>query len=323
MAKGPIITDEIKRIIAGVYDAHRDWRAKQVQFAVNERLHGSGPGLSAVQKVLTEIRKRDEYRTPELKGLDEPWSLASSSINPNYELPPEAIPIVLEAKRIRNLYIKRQLRGELTSEHITKIRHMAEKRGTPAAQMLIEQLEEPILPLSVREAQWIARIYYVFKDKVISEEIAVWAGYYAGYEKECELAGITCNTSDTDNGLLWGDIRLYSLWRLMRHIPDKQREKVEDIERNIFGHILEGMELSPMGWTLYRLWLELIIGKTRGKWLKLSTKELEDVAKRLRDWVLEQEPVEEFSHPKELLKELFFEDREVNQNSSMTNGGTS
>ena len=64
MAKGPVIPDDVKRDIAEVYLEHRDWRAKEIQSEVNSRLRKRNykinpdwPGLSAVQKQLTQIRK--------------------------------------------------------------------------------------------------------------------------------------------------------------------------------------------------------------------------------------------------------------------------
>jgi hypothetical protein len=302
MAKGPIITDEVKRIIAAVYDAHRDWSAKQVQFAVDKRLHGNGPKLSATQKELAKIRKTDEDRTPESKGLDEPWSLASSSINPEYELPPEVIPIVLEAKRIRSRFIKGQLRGHFgmqTAYIVHELREMPPECSTA----FLENMDKPKQPLSVREAKWIARIYYVLKDRVTPEGIYYWAQFYADYEKACELAGITCNTSDMDNALVTGDFYAYLYWLLELSATDEQKKEADDMDRNEFGYILEDIELSQLGWTLYELWLNSIIHEAE-KWPNLSIEEREDIVKRLRDWVLEQEPVEELSYPKELLEEV-------------------
>ena len=48
MAKGPIITDRTRQIIAEVYLQHTDWRAKEIQDQVNRRMSGYGPGLSAI-----------------------------------------------------------------------------------------------------------------------------------------------------------------------------------------------------------------------------------------------------------------------------------
>lgn len=304
MAKGPIITAAVRLLISEIYIAHPDWRAKEVQCEVDKRLHGKGPGLSAVQKELAEIRKRDEDRSPESKGLDRPWSLASLVIKSEYELPPEVIPIVLEAKRQRSLDIKQSLSAE-AAKRIVHIRHIVEDIRTPRSQWFLKSLDEPIQPFSVREAKWIARIYHVLKDRETPEAIGRWAHHYAEYEKACELAGVTCNTSCVDIGLLIGDYGAYLQWTIEEAMSDISygQKEAHDIERNVFGHTLKDIELTPLGWTLYHLWLSSIVSSAQ-KWPNLSTKEREDVVKRLRAWVLEQEPVEELRHPEELLKEV-------------------
>lgn len=54
------------------------------------------PSVSAVQKELTEIRKNIDKKSPELKGLDEPWSLGSLT---KYDISPEALPAVMSVYR--------------------------------------------------------------------------------------------------------------------------------------------------------------------------------------------------------------------------------
>ncbi|MFC2047213.1 hypothetical protein ACFLTK_02920 [Chloroflexota bacterium] len=93
MAKGPVITDRVKQQIAGVYLEHPDWRAKEVQYEVDCLLSGRGPGLSAVQKELTKIRKRDKERSSELRSLDRPWSIGTLM---EYDIPPEALPKIVQ-----------------------------------------------------------------------------------------------------------------------------------------------------------------------------------------------------------------------------------
>lgn len=100
MAKGPKITDEVIGQIAKVYLEHPDWRAKEIQHEAHARLrkHNPGipagwPGLSAVQKVLTEVRANETIRPPASKRLDGPWSIDTLA---EYEIPPEALPAVLK-----------------------------------------------------------------------------------------------------------------------------------------------------------------------------------------------------------------------------------
>lgn len=92
MAKGPIITDKTREVITKIYLDHPDWRAKEVQHAVNIELKGKGPGLSAVQKELTKIRKSPS------RPFDKPFSLASLA---EYDIPPEARPAVMSAYKRR------------------------------------------------------------------------------------------------------------------------------------------------------------------------------------------------------------------------------
>ena len=93
MAKGPLITDRTRKMIADVYLKHRDWRAKEIQDAVNRQMNGKGPGLSAVQKELTKIRKRDAELSAESSELDMPWTTFSLA---KYPVTPEAVPTLLK-----------------------------------------------------------------------------------------------------------------------------------------------------------------------------------------------------------------------------------
>ncbi len=76
MSLGPHLTDEVVQCIAEVVDENPDWVAKQVHAAVNQRLGGYGPGLSAVQKKMKILRER--INKEKGKGLEEPWCLGSS-----------------------------------------------------------------------------------------------------------------------------------------------------------------------------------------------------------------------------------------------------
>ncbi len=91
MAKGPIITDEVKQIIASVYLANIDWRAKEIQREVNNLCKGRGSWLSAVQKVLTKVRR--SYDELAQHWEEDTWSLFSYY---HFEVPPDALPIVLQ-----------------------------------------------------------------------------------------------------------------------------------------------------------------------------------------------------------------------------------
>ncbi|HEY33142.1 MAG TPA: hypothetical protein G4O10_08570 [Dehalococcoidia bacterium] len=89
MARGPIITEEVKSLIASVYLKHKKWYAWEIQGEVNRILKGDGPGISAVQKQLTKLRKADEESD---KLLEEPWDNGAMT---RYSIPPEALPDIM------------------------------------------------------------------------------------------------------------------------------------------------------------------------------------------------------------------------------------
>ena len=103
MARNPIITDEVEALIRRFHLRHPSWKAKDIQKRVSQLLHNKypelpekWPGLSAVQKVLATIRKRE-------KGLsdsseDKLWSLSSTA---KYPIPSEALPTVMAAYKKR------------------------------------------------------------------------------------------------------------------------------------------------------------------------------------------------------------------------------
>jgi len=313
MARGTVLTEGIKRLIATLYLEHPDWRAQKIRKEVINRSHRvmpyvdpDWPGLSAVQKQLTMIRRRDA----EMAGdpLDAPWSLGSLGMKQEYELPPEVIPIVLDVK-------KNQPKPD--PERTAKLKRELEDIHTPRAMQLLKHLEKHPLPFTVREAKWIARITFALKDRLTSEGIGWWAHFYAEFERSCELAGVTCDTSNLDIGLLNRDFLAYLGWTLSEDMLNG-KQKAQDIERKMFGHTLEDIELTPLGWKLYQLWLGLVEVRAE-KWPKLSIKEREDFVKRLRAWVIEKEPVEELMSPEELLTEveysMLFGETPIRQNT--------
>jgi hypothetical protein len=130
MARGNVLPESMKILIAQVYLEHPDWRTRKIREEVIRRWHQASlnyddpnwPGLSAVQKLLAEYRKKHEEQAFELKELDRPWGILDTA---KYPIPPEILPTVLEAWGMK--------------------------------------LEEDN-PITIREALWIARLYYVFKE---------------------------------------------------------------------------------------------------------------------------------------------------------------
>jgi len=91
MAKGPRISNETQQTIMAVYVEHPNWLVKEIQAEVDRLTEGKAPGISAVQKLLYQIKSRKAE--PQFKSLDRPWNLGTLSEHP---MPPEVIPKLLE-----------------------------------------------------------------------------------------------------------------------------------------------------------------------------------------------------------------------------------
>ncbi|MFC1933651.1 hypothetical protein ACFLXX_00675 [Chloroflexota bacterium] len=306
MAKGAHLTQQVKILIAQIHLSHPDWGATKMHEKLLEDLKSLGldrifgpnwPSVSTVQKELTDIRKRDEVRTPESKDLDNPWSLGTLGMKHEFELPSETIPVILAIKRSRDSSLNQRIKS--TNE---ESRELHNKWKVPLDK--IDKVLEQLKPFSVREAKWVARLFHVLKDKANIEEMGLWAHHYSGIEKVCEVANVKCDTSYSDIGIINGDFYTYLLWTVSGDMPNSQ-QMFQDAEIQIFGNALETIELTPMGWRLYGVWLNGIQNRSKSKkWQILSIEEQRDIATRLRAWVLNQEPVEEFMCPEELLKEV-------------------
>jgi hypothetical protein len=166
MAKNPLITSEVKRVITKIYFEHPDWRAKEIRDEVETQLHEQNlhfkpgwPGLSAVQKELTTIRKRESERPSELDELDKPWSVGSLNKHP---IPPESLPAVMR------VYYAERL-DQRTFEYLKKAQNL----------------------LTIRQALWIARLATVYKDPVTLVYIA---RFYAMDERVAEVQGKSLET---------------------------------------------------------------------------------------------------------------------------------
>ena len=95
------LTDDVKTLIAEFHLRHPKWKAPMIQIRVSELLHHKNPqlpkgwpGLSAVRKVLTEVKKIASEPSPE----DKPWSTAMLD---SYPIPPQALPVVLKVWKSR------------------------------------------------------------------------------------------------------------------------------------------------------------------------------------------------------------------------------
>ena len=84
MAKGPIVSKKIKQDVAAIYRAHPDWLVKEVQREIDKITNGRAPGISSIQKIMVEI-KRKEAEEPFI-NQDRPWSLGTLNESPEYLL---------------------------------------------------------------------------------------------------------------------------------------------------------------------------------------------------------------------------------------------
>lgn len=171
LGRGPSIPQDVELLIATVYLEDTNRAAKEVMAEVHKRL-GKGqrrpgwPGISAVQKKITEIRKNQASTGPDRQ--DRPWSLLALA---DYDIPPEALPSILKA----------WAHGE---EPI-----LARVWPAPGSSVVSFSASE-LLPdpgkdtITIREARWIGRLYHVFMgDKALSDG----EGLLVQYAKLCAL----------------------------------------------------------------------------------------------------------------------------------------
>ncbi len=163
MAKGPIITTDVKNMIAQVFFEHSDWRAKEIQAEVSRRIskYGDGwPSLSVVEKLLVDIRKRNKESNDLPNPLDAPWHIGTLA---KYPISTEAIPSLMEA-----------------------------------IWWGVEYFEE--IEFSIRQAKWAARLYN-FESLKKPGCLYLASFWYAHYEKICELSKTESDTRWFDDAL--------------------------------------------------------------------------------------------------------------------------
>jgi len=224
MAKGPILTDEVKRLIAEICNEHPDWIAKEVKSEVQARLRRAGhqakpdwPGITAVQIILKQIRvERDKRPLP----IDKQWSIGRLA---EYGIPTEAVSKVLEIQSIR-------------SNHE---------------------------PLTIREAVWIGRLY-TLTDEIIELAIwaALYAErekicYLANIENDTsDLDPIVQSGLVTHIAYfpwLFGKAWVPDSYK--KHVAEEQTLKYE----RIWGLEMDRPNLSLNGWLIYANTLQHLI----------------------------------------------------------------
>ena len=167
MAKGPIITNEIKVLIAKVHREHPKWKAPEVQREVsyivrkdNPKLPSGWPHLSAVQKVLAIVRK------PHLDPQDKPWSMAALD---DYPIPPEVIPTVLKCWKYRVTLREHEHPAFRTKE------------------------------FTIRDAKWVARLSGVITE---TSKLFIMARAYASLEFDYESISRPFNSLRYDYSIM-------------------------------------------------------------------------------------------------------------------------
>lgn len=103
MAKGPVVTDKVDYLIAKIHQDHPKWKAPVVQCEASHLLHkkdpnlpANWPGLSAVQKVLATVRRKEKELPDDPQ--EKPWRMDTLDKHP---IPPEAVPSVLKLWKSR------------------------------------------------------------------------------------------------------------------------------------------------------------------------------------------------------------------------------
>lgn len=120
MAKGPQITDEVKTLIAKLHKEHPKWTntviRNEVSSIVCQRdssLPKGWPSKFAIDRIMPGIRERAKRSKSAQNPIDQPWTVQSMG-NSKYEIPPEALPSVLQvwffAKQMGNNLSIREVR---------------------------------------------------------------------------------------------------------------------------------------------------------------------------------------------------------------------
>lgn len=133
----------------------RDFLATQIKKALqSEELpasytcdEGTIPQHETIVKMISQARN-------DLDPEDKPWSVLAL---PAFEIPPEALPVVIKAwaERLEAVKQSREVKPH-------NIEHLG---GTITAAEQAKVIREHITPLTIREAKWYGRLYHIYKDR--------------------------------------------------------------------------------------------------------------------------------------------------------------
>ena len=168
MARGPLITDEILILAIKLYEEHPKWTNKKIRNVIwatvherdealpeHKRMPKNWPSEHAINRILPEIKREVERRKTEPNPHDKPWTIQSIA---KYPIPPESLPSVLET-----WFFVQDFKSALKSD-----------AHGPS-------------PLSIRQAQWVARLYCVIKD---TKALLTYSMIMADFERQAEVAGL-------------------------------------------------------------------------------------------------------------------------------------
>ena len=195
MAKGTVLTKEVRALIAEVAREYHYRGAKVIRDEVIRRLPDvfsyadpGWPGLSIVRKVLANIRQNLDKRPPEAKGIDTPWSVGSLS---QYPIPPEALPMVLR------VYAQHK---HTLSEKVWHQWRLPDIKAVGGGGLDTKYPES----FTIREALWVSRLSKLFS---VLQKLCFYASWYSFREHIYEAIGESIDTTDIDE-LLIEDLEL-------------------------------------------------------------------------------------------------------------------
>jgi len=178
----PLIIDTFNEM----YQRDQKVTAKEVRKKVRDKLEemytvknlpSDWPGVSAVGKIITAIKKKMTQLGPDPE--DRPWSVLALAI---YDIPPEVLPTLLKywAQSMKTAWKVDQLKPS-NAEH-AKILEEAKQLGA-------------LQPLTIRQAKWIGRLYHIYKERMNERDkfgergLHAAAMNYANYERIMSLVG--------------------------------------------------------------------------------------------------------------------------------------
>jgi len=206
MAKGPKITDEVKMLVARLHDEHPKWTNKMIRNEVSDIVHKKDPLLPkgwpskfAIDRIMPDLRERARRRKFEPNPIDQPWTVQSMS-NSKYHIRPQALPSVLQVW----FHVKQEGRH-----------------------------------LSIREAQWVGRLYTAITDV---ETLCKESYMASAMESLAEMAGI-------DDFRATEAVNLYLFGIMTGHVITSEEAKSVGASMGI-GPNGENLLLVPWLWPI-------------------------------------------------------------------------